>query len=123
MVHQGFLSTEDAETSSNNGLKDQVMALRWVQKNIQQFGGDPGNVTIFGCSAGGGSVHYHLLSPMSAGTLRHIYLTIYLRIIQEMGVSTKMLCQLCTRKKTSCYKRYTKNVRPYPANVENMVTS
>lgn len=63
----GFLSTEDAETSSNNGLKDQVMALRWVQKNIQQFGGDPGNVTIFGCSAGGGSVHYHLLSPMSAG--------------------------------------------------------
>jgi len=73
MIHQGFLSTEDAETSSNNGLKDQVMALRWVQKNIQQFGGDPGNVTIFGCSAGGGSVHYHLLSPMTAGMLRHIY--------------------------------------------------
>jgi len=73
MTLQGFLSTEDAETSSNNGLKDQVMALRWVQKNIQQFGGDNTNVTIFGCSAGGGSVHYHLLSPMSAGTLRHIY--------------------------------------------------
>ena len=73
MIHQGFLSTEDPETSSNNGLKDQVMALRWVQQNIKQFGGDPGNVTIFGVSAGGGSVHYHLLSPMSAGTLRHIY--------------------------------------------------
>ncbi|XP_021912901.1 esterase E4-like isoform X2 [Zootermopsis nevadensis] len=63
----GFLSTEDSETSSNNGLKDQVMALRWVQQNIAQFGGDPGNVTIFGVSAGGGSVHFHLLSPMSAG--------------------------------------------------------
>ncbi|PNF42151.1 Esterase E4 [Cryptotermes secundus] len=63
----GFLSTEDAETSSNNGLKDQVMALRWVQQNIAQFGGDPGNVTIFGVSAGGGSVHFHLLSPLSAG--------------------------------------------------------
>jgi carboxylesterase type B len=43
------------------------MALRWVQQNIKQFGGDPGNVTIFGESAGGASVHYHLLSPMSEG--------------------------------------------------------
>lgn len=67
MIHQGFLSTEDSETSSNNGLKDQVMALRWVQKNIQQFGGDPGNVTIFGQSSGGASVQYHMLSPMSKG--------------------------------------------------------
>jgi carboxylesterase type B len=61
------LSTEDAETSSNNGLKDQVMALRWVQQNIKQFGGDPDNVTIFGISAGGACVHFHMLSPMSAG--------------------------------------------------------
>jgi hypothetical protein len=51
----------------NAGLKDQVMALRWVQQNIKQFGGDPGNVTIFGESAGGASVHYHMLSPMSQG--------------------------------------------------------
>ena len=63
----GFLSLPDAEIPGNNGLKDQVMALRWIQQNIQQFGGDPGNVTIFGVSAGAASVQYHLMSPMSAG--------------------------------------------------------
>jgi acetyl esterase/lipase len=43
------------------------MALRWVQQNVARFGGDPGNVTIFGQSAGGASVGYHMLSPMSKG--------------------------------------------------------
>lgn len=41
------------------------MALRWVQENIENFGGDPENVTIFGESAGGCSVHYHLVSDHS----------------------------------------------------------
>ncbi|KAJ9600061.1 hypothetical protein L9F63_009642, partial [Diploptera punctata] len=63
----GFLSTGDEVIPGNNGLKDQVMALRWVQQNIAHFGGDPSNVTIFGMSAGAASVHYHLLSPMSKG--------------------------------------------------------
>jgi carboxylesterase type B len=43
------------------------MALRWVQQNIAQFGGDPGNVTIFGESAGAASVHLQQLSPMAKG--------------------------------------------------------
>lgn len=51
----------------NNGLKDQVLALRWVQKNIAAFGGDPKRVTIAGTSAGGASVHLHYLSPLSKG--------------------------------------------------------
>ncbi len=46
---------------------DQVAALTWVQKNIGAFGGDPHNVTIFGESAGGISVHTHLTSPLSRG--------------------------------------------------------
>lgn len=50
------------------GLKDQNMALKWVQRNIGKFGGDPNCVTIFGESAGGVSVHFHMLSPMSQGT-------------------------------------------------------
>jgi carboxylesterase type B len=66
------LSLENEEIPGNAGLKDQVMALRWVQRNIAVFGGDPDNVTLFGQSAGGVSVQYHMLSPMSKGTKRVI---------------------------------------------------
>ncbi|KAI1883743.1 hypothetical protein AGOR_G00234690 [Albula goreensis] len=63
----GFFSTGDEQAPGNLGLQDQVAALRWVQENIQSFGGDPGSVTIFGESAGGTSVSLLLLSPMSSG--------------------------------------------------------
>lgn len=64
----GFLSTEDDVVPGNNGLKDQVLALKWIQKYIKYFGGNPDSVTITGFSAGGSSVHYHYLSPLSKGT-------------------------------------------------------
>ncbi|NEX62221.1 carboxylesterase/lipase family protein [Noviherbaspirillum galbum] len=51
----------------NYGIMDQQAALRWVQDNIDGFGGDKGNVTIFGESAGGFSVLTHLASPLSKG--------------------------------------------------------
>ncbi|CAH1394634.1 unnamed protein product [Nezara viridula] len=63
----GFLSTEDRVVPGNNGLKDQVLALKWIQKNIAAFGGNPNSVTLSGVSAGGASCHYHLLSPLSKG--------------------------------------------------------
>ncbi|KAL6437222.1 hypothetical protein ACFW04_005044 [Cataglyphis niger] len=63
----GFLSTEDLECPGNLGLKDQQQAMRWVQENIVSFGGDPNRVTLFGESAGGASVHYHMINPISQG--------------------------------------------------------
>nr|XP_027227009.1 cholinesterase 1-like isoform X1 [Penaeus vannamei] len=66
----GYLSTGDSELPGNLGLKDQTLALKWVQDNIHALGGDPDKVTIFGQNAGGASVHYHILSPMSKGLFK-----------------------------------------------------
>lgn len=65
----GFLSISDpsVRVPGNAGLKDQTLALRWVQANVAAFGGDAGNVTLFGNSAGGCAVHLHMLSDHSAG--------------------------------------------------------
>lgn len=67
----GFLSTGDDVIPGNMGLKDQSTALRWISENIQYFGGDPRKITLTGVSAGGASVHYHYLSPMSRGLFQN----------------------------------------------------
>ncbi|XP_038662140.1 fatty acyl-CoA hydrolase precursor, medium chain-like isoform X2 [Scyliorhinus canicula] len=63
----GFLSTGDEHLPGNLGMLDQIAALKWVQENIESFGGDPGSVTIFGESAGSISVSLHIVSPLSSG--------------------------------------------------------
>ena len=67
----GFLAVENStDLTGNLGLKDQQEAMRWVQRNIAFFGGDPEKVTIFGESAGAVSVHDHILSPTGKGLFR-----------------------------------------------------
>jgi len=63
----GWLTTADRHAPGNYGLLDQILALRWVQDHITQFGGDKDLVTISGMSAGGASVNYLLLSPQTDG--------------------------------------------------------
>ncbi|CAG7822286.1 unnamed protein product [Allacma fusca] len=63
----GFSSTDDDVIPGNMGFKDIIMLLRWVQQNIQRFGGDPEKVTVFGNSSGAITVHALLLSKMSKG--------------------------------------------------------
>ncbi|CAH0394439.1 unnamed protein product [Bemisia tabaci] len=65
----GFATTGDEAIPANLGLKDQALAIKWVHDNIDNFGGNPDLVTIFGESAGAASVHLNLLSPLNKGLI------------------------------------------------------
>ena len=74
----GYLSLGTDEVPGNMGQLDQIMALQWVQDNIESFGGDNNLVTLFGQSAGAAAASYHIFSPMAKGLMR--------RVIADSGV-------------------------------------
>jgi para-nitrobenzyl esterase len=80
-AHPELTRESPQHASGNYGLLDQIAALKWVHDNIRGFGGDPGNVTIFGQSAGAVDVNVLMTSPLSKG--------LFQKVIAESGTVTR----------------------------------
>ncbi len=67
LAHPELSKEADYKSSGNYGLLDMIAALQWIQENIESFGGDPNNVTIFGQSSGAISISVLIASPLATG--------------------------------------------------------
>jgi len=111
LAHPQLTAESSYGGSGDYGIMDQQAALRWVQRNIRWFGGDPSNVTIFGQSAGALSVHTHLASPESAGLFdRAIIQSGAYALVQpplaaaELGGTAFAAAAGCADQTTSCLR-------------------
>ena len=86
----GFLWLDDQRAEANCGLRDQLAALQWVRDNVAAFGGDPSNVTVFGESAGAGSLLHLVTAPGATDVLRRC-------ILQSPGVDFTLLPDVASR--------------------------
>ncbi|CAJ1069563.1 bile salt-activated lipase-like [Xyrichtys novacula] len=108
----GFLSTGDSRMPGNYGLWDQHAAIAWVRRNIEAFGGNPDNITIFGQSAGAASVSYQMLSPYNKGLFR--------RAITQGGVALSPWA--LQRNPMALTKKVARKVGCWRTNEDDMIT-
>ncbi|WP_434310655.1 carboxylesterase/lipase family protein [Hominifimenecus sp. rT4P-3] len=80
-------------TSGNYGFLDQIAALKWVRRNIAAFGGDPERITIFGQSAGGGSVQMLCASPLTEGDIHQAIIQSSMVLVPVGGSNNKTLAE------------------------------
>lgn len=93
----GFLSLGTVSIPGNQGLRDMVTLLHWVQRNARGFGGDPRNVTLMGQSAGAASAHLLSLSPAAKGLFKRWVFLCKQGTGRLMGVGTEIVCPICLR--------------------------
>ena len=86
MILTGYLSLDTDEIPGNAGMFDQIEGLRWVNKFIKYFGGDPDAVTVVGESAGAASASFLMLAPQARGIQKHIINKLYATFIKNLNV-------------------------------------
>ncbi|XP_023236342.1 acetylcholinesterase-like [Centruroides sculpturatus] len=83
-----FASFNDEDERGNMGMLDQVMALKWVHRNIETFGGDKNLITVFGQSSGAISIAHHMVSPMIKGLFKRVILQSGSNYLEYFAVNT-----------------------------------
>ncbi|MFF5209098.1 carboxylesterase/lipase family protein [Streptosporangium sp. NPDC000396] len=109
---EGFGQVDGAPP--NRGLFDQVAALRWVQENIAAFGGDPGNVTLFGESAGAGSIACLMTMPSAAGLFRRAIAQSVPGLFLTPGLAARI---------TEAVRKRLGGASPYESAPEDLITA